>query len=628
MSKCVKQRVQQGRLHPKHGGFVCLIGVAFVVVFGLLASGCSTNGAAVDTLDSVVTSSAATSTPEGLANGSPEYGNGEFQAADNATSQAVRSNLEVLDPSPAPDVSASPPSVSVLSTATPLLPARDCTWELPDFLELTYESLADASMQMSQAGFECADEVGLALAADDAAIAALRELGIAGPLLLVDELMDSTFRAEVERLAPQRILVSGFAAPEVRKALGGMDLDVLSVQRMETYPPATAEPAPTQEAQASSQETDGSQAAETDGATNPQAAPEDSAAPAEQQGPEQAPVDAQPVWIIGTPELEPILEASFRHMGEALMISASDFRAASPTEQAALLSASELKVIWTAHSPLAWPIGAMREGLEIPGGGLFMFDGGVERRMVAMYGHPSGPALGVLGEQGIEAGIERLNTVTQGYEADGSVVLPTFEIIATVASAHAGADGDYSAETPLDDLRPWVAAAAENDVYVVLDLQPGRNDYLSQAKIYEEFLRLPHVGLALDPEWRLKPDQRHLRQIGTVDAAEINTVVEWLADIVRQENLPQKLLILHQFSTHMITNPHLIQIPPELAVLIHMDGQGYINEKYGTWNRLTSKPSASRFHWGWKNFYDEDSPTPTPAQVLALEPKAVYVSYQ
>jgi hypothetical protein len=32
--------------------------------------------------------------------------------------------------------------------------------------------------------------------------------------------------------------------------------------------------------------------------------------------------------------------------------------------------------------------------------------------------------------------------------------------------------------------------------------------------------------------------------------------------------------------------------------------------------------------WGWKNFYDEDTPMLTPAQTLAVEPTPVFVSYQ
>ena len=37
--------------------------------------------------------------------------------------------------------------------------------------------------------------------------------------------------------------------------------------------------------------------------------------------------------------------------------------------------------------------------------------------------------------------------------------------------------------------------------------------------------RCPYVGLALDPEWRLAPDQVHLRQIGSVGIDEVNGVV-------------------------------------------------------------------------------------------------------
>ena len=102
---------------------------------------------------------------------------------------------------------------------------------------------------------------------------------------------------------------------------------------------------------------------------------------------------------------------------------------------------------------------------------------------------------------------------------------------------------------------------------MVLDLQPGRTDFLTQAKRYEEVLKLPYVGLALDPEWRLKPDQVHLRQIGSVSAAEVNTVSQWLAGLVRRESLPQKLFLVHQFDFSMITERETLETPSELAVV-------------------------------------------------------------
>jgi hypothetical protein len=218
--------------------------------------------------------------------------------------------------------------------------------------------------------------------------------------------------------------------------------------------------------------------------------------------------------------------------------------------------------------------------------------------------------------------------VAAAYAEDGVVVVPAFEIIATVADSRAGSDGNYSNETPLEDIRPWIEAAGAAGMYVLLDLQPGRSDFLSQALLYEEFLRLPFVGLALDPEWRLGPDQFHLRQFGSVSAEEVNAVAEWLAGLVRQESLPQKMLLLHQFRLSMIPDRTAVVVPPELALVIQMDGQGSLDDKHATWAAVTAGTEGTGWWWGWKNFYDEDSPMATPVQVLGLDPPVVYVSYQ
>jgi hypothetical protein len=277
------------------------------------------------------------------------------------------------------------------------------------------------------------------------------------------------------------------------------------------------------------------------------------------------------------------------------------------------------------QATIGWQAAAMLSAPELPGGGLIMFPG---RRLVAYYGNPTTPNLGILGSQSAEETIEKLVPIAAEYGADGVMTIPSFEIIATVASAEAGADSDYSEEMTVDLLRPWIEVAAANGAYVVLDLQSGRTDFLTQARRYEEFLRLPHVGLALDPEWRLRPDQVHLRQVGTVDAVEINSVVDWLAGVVRDQNLPQKLLLLHQFKLSMITNRELIETPPELAVVIQMDGQGPLPAKFGTYSVLTEGTADATWRWGWKNFYQLDTPLATAAEVLALDPLPVFVSFQ
>jgi len=485
-------------------------------------------------------------------------------------------------PAPTPNEPVEPDEPApVLAEPEPVEPIgdeRDCSPSVPGDFRLSTTELAPASLEIARAAYSCAQEVGIALAWDRDAIATLASRGLRGPLLLLGSWFDPPFVAELGRLAPRRIVAAGFEERVLRRSLSDFNFELIAVDEQAAFPSGG-------------------------------------------EGYER-------VWLVDDSSSAAILDVLGRQIGAAVVAVPGDLRAVPPETREVIADAAEVDALFSLDDEAAWQLAVVRRGDEIPGGGLLMFDAGFNRRLVAIYGHPSGSALGVLGEQGAQEGVERLRAISEGYDADGSVVLPTFEIIATVASASAGSDGDYSAETAREVIRPWVEAAAASDVYVVLDLQPGRTDFLTQARYYEEFLRLPHVGLALDPEWRLKPGQVHLRQIGTVDAAEVNRVVEWLAGIVREEALPQKLLIVHQFRLDMITNRRLIKTPPELAVLIQMDGQGPLSSKYNTWNFLTRESDADRLHWGWKNFYDEDSPMATPEQVLDLVPYPAFVSFQ
>ncbi|MFD3443703.1 hypothetical protein ACFDTO_03760 [Microbacteriaceae bacterium 4G12] len=276
---------------------------------------------------------------------------------------------------------------------------------------------------------------------------------------------------------------------------------------------------------------------------------------------------------------------------------------------------------------LGWKIRSTITGTEVPGGGQTLFPG---KRFVALYGAPEAPVLGVLGEQGIPETIARAESTAAPYrEFTDDTVVPMLEVITTVAAGTAGSDGNYSNELPIDSLRPWVEAAGAAGMYVVLDLQPGRTDFLTQAKQYQELLELPYVGLALDPEWRLAPDQVHLKQIGSVSAAEVNEVGTWLADLTAEKGLPQKMFVLHQFQTRMIRDrPTVDTSHPELAFVIHVDGQGSQPAKQDTW-RVLHQNAPAGVAWGWKNFYDEDLPPLTPEQTMTqVEPVPELVTYQ
>jgi hypothetical protein len=207
-------------------------------------------------------------------------------------------------------------------------------------------------------------------------------------------------------------------------------------------------------------------------------------------------------------------------------------------------------------------------------------------------------------------------------------VIPALEIIATVAEARPGPDGDYSYQADVAFLRPWVRRAAAAGMYVILDLQPGRASLLAQAKRYQSLLKLPDVGLALDPEWKLAPGQQPLHQIGSVSISEVNGVIRWLAGLTARYRLPQKLLVLHQFRLSMIRDENQLDTRhQDLAILIHMDGQGTPGDKQQTWQAITRVAPAG-VSFGWKNFFAKDHPMMSPQQTIARTPKLSMISYQ
>lgn len=266
-------------------------------------------------------------------------------------------------------------------------------------------------------------------------------------------------------------------------------------------------------------------------------------------------------------------------------------------------------------------------GVQLPGGGQKFFPG---RRLVALYGHPGTGALGVLGEQDVDASIARARKLAKEYQPLSAVpVVPTFEIIATIADSVPGPDDDYSNESSVESLRPWVEKAGKAGMYVVLDLQPGRANLLDQAKRYAPLLKLPYVGLALDPEWKLQPGQLPMQQIGGADSSEINSVSAWLSHLTTKHKLPQKLLVLHQFQLSMIGNEDKLRTDDDnVQVLIHMDGQGSQPAKDATWANVKNAAPVQGLPFGWKNFYDEDQPMLSPQETMQKKPAPLMISYQ
>lgn len=500
------------------------------------------------------------------------------------------------------------------------------------------------ALHLSGETFICADDVVVVRPDDLNEVAAAAQLAAAvgGPLLFPDPRL----AAELGRLDPRRVHLVGSPEVNVPSAAESVPLDVAGAIQSAIAALGGADSVATPAVPAAETIVETALAIGSgERVATPQAAPtvSSTAAPAPAALDSAAivqglavPSESESLWVVDVSQPATILLASAfaKTLGASVIAIDGSNVLGHPEVGTALAGRPPESTRFLGGMPAGseWELRLLVSGQQVPGGGFHVFPEDQPRRFVAFYGHPETTGLGVLGEQGPAETLQRMGEFLEAYAADGAQIIPTFEMIAAVAAAGPTDDGDYSFEWPIETYRPWVDFATENGMYVILDLQSGRDDFLTQAKMYEELLLLPNVSLALDPEWRLGPDQTHLNQIGTVTAAEVNTVIDWLSTLVRDNGLPQKMLIVHQFRDTMIQNRQDLKQVPELQLVIQMDGEGGAGgeaTKDATWNKLTAGTEDAHWKWGWKNFFDEDEPGPPPPEnVIRKVPTPVFVSYQ
>jgi hypothetical protein len=246
-------------------------------------------------------------------------------------------------------------------------------------------------------------------------------------------------------------------------------------------------------------------------------------------------------------------------------------------------------------------------------------------RVVAYYGAPQDPELGTLGIGTPGQAVRRLERQARPYARGGRPVMPALELIAVVAAHDPGEGGRYSLRQPDSVIRRYLAAARRARALLVLDVQPGRSDFFTEVTRLRKWLRKPDVGLALDPEWRVGAGEVPGQVIGHVDSPEINATTAWLEQLIARDRLPQKLVIVHQFTDDMVDETTLKARPGE-AIVLNADGFGTRPVKVSKYRRFTRQ--APGFEQGFKLFYHEDVGLMTPRQVLRLKPPPDVVVYE
>jgi hypothetical protein len=248
-----------------------------------------------------------------------------------------------------------------------------------------------------------------------------------------------------------------------------------------------------------------------------------------------------------------------------------------------------------------------------------------EFRVVAYYGAPQSRELGALGIGSPKGATRRLVRQARPYGRKRRPVLPALELITVIANADPGGDGKYRTRQPDAIIRRYLRAARKAKALLLLDIQPGRSDFFTEATRLEKWLKQPDVGLALDPEWHVGPGQVPGQVIGRVGAREVNATSAWLSQIVRRDNLPEKLFVVHQFTDSMVDESRLRQ-RDGLALVLNVDGFGNQAVKKAKYRDFTRQ--APHIYHGFKLFYEEDTDMMRPGQVMKLRPKPVLVVYE
>jgi hypothetical protein len=282
----------------------------------------------------------------------------------------------------------------------------------------------------------------------------------------------------------------------------------------------------------------------------------------------------------------------------------------------------------TSTSTRLWPV---KTASYPDAGALLPFN-----RIVAYYGNLYSTQMGVLGEYPEPQMLAMLASTTAAWAAadPATPVIPALDYIAVTAQASPGPDRKYRDRMPDSQMDKILAMAHQINGIVILDVQVGGSTVETEVPLLEKYLAMPNVELALDPEFDMHGGARPGTVIGTMDASDINFAAQFLANLVRENNLPPKILIIHRFTQDMVTNYKQITPLPEVQIVMDMDGFGTPAKKLTTYQYFIADEPVQ--FTGFKLFYKNDEIPSiagsdhlmTPSEVLKLIPQPSFIQYQ
>jgi hypothetical protein len=254
------------------------------------------------------------------------------------------------------------------------------------------------------------------------------------------------------------------------------------------------------------------------------------------------------------------------------------------------------------------------------------------KRIVSFYGNLYSKQMGILGELPRAEMLKKLQGEVAAWQKADTVleVIPALHYIAVTAQQSPGKGNTYRLRMPFHQIDSILSMAREINAIVFLDVQVGHSTLQQELPALEKYLKMPNVHLGIDPEFSMKRGHAPGKIVGSFDASDINYATEYLAKLVKENNLTPKVFIVHRFTQGGVTNYKQIKIRPEVQFVMDMDGWGHPPLKLNTYRQFVYKEPVQ--FTGFKVFYKNDMKKNgrllTPKELVALKPQPVYIQYQ
>ena len=290
-------------------------------------------------------------------------------------------------------------------------------------------------------------------------------------------------------------------------------------------------------------------------------------------------------------------------------------------------SPAEIPSLTQPPTPSAKPTSSAPQEALLPRGGREIFP---HYRLVGYAGVTGASALGRLGTGPLDQRVAEIERRAKPYAA-GREILPVVEVIATIVQGSPGRDGKYRVRLSDAQIAKYHKAARKHRAVMLLNLQPGRSEFLPEAKAFQKWLKEPDVGVALDPEWAMDRGQRPGGVYGHTTGAEMDKVARYLSGLVKKYHLPEKVMVYHQVASSVVRRESGLKDHAGVIAIKSVDGLGHPGPKKNTY-RVVNKTTPKFVHAGFKLFFTEDrrhgGRLMRPKEVLGLKPRPEYVMFE